>query len=138
MSGRRRRKRRSGRTGLRIGDATRLQMDCLVPDPQGAVYLHYRKPQDAPRRGGPIDDELAAMIQAQQAYSAAVPGSTGRRQLGDLGVNAVLEWTAHVIFPPHDTFIVVISAEAGERRSAPRPRGVAEPDSLARLGVQFL
>ncbi len=26
-------------TGLRIGDATRLQMDCLVRDPQGAVHL---------------------------------------------------------------------------------------------------
>lgn len=26
------------RTGLRIGDATRLALDCLVRDPQGAVY----------------------------------------------------------------------------------------------------
>lgn len=54
------------RTGLRIGDATRLQMDCLIRDPQGAVYLRYRNHKMRRDAVVPIDDELAAMIQAQQ------------------------------------------------------------------------
>jgi len=41
------------RTGLRIGDATRLGLDCLIHDHQGAVYLHYRNHKNAPRRHGP-------------------------------------------------------------------------------------
>lgn len=55
------------RTGLRIGDATRLQLDCLVRDPQGAVYLRYRNHKMRRDAMVPIDDELAAMIEAQQA-----------------------------------------------------------------------
>ena len=50
------------RTGLRIGDATRLQMDCLIRDPQGAVYLRYRNHKMRRDAMVPIDDELAAMI----------------------------------------------------------------------------
>jgi len=55
------------RTGLRIGDATRLQMDCLIRDPQGAVYLRYRNHKMRRDAMVPVDDELAAMIEAQQA-----------------------------------------------------------------------
>ena len=55
------------RTGLRIGDATRLALDCLVRDPQGAVYLRYRNHKMRRDAVVPIDDELAAMIEAQQA-----------------------------------------------------------------------
>ncbi|ETZ64050.1 tyrosine-type recombinase/integrase [Mycobacterium avium subsp. hominissuis] len=54
------------RTGLRIGDATRLALDCLVRDPQGAVYLRYRNHKMRRDAVVPIDDELTAMIQTQQ------------------------------------------------------------------------
>jgi len=55
------------RTGLRIGDATRLALDCLVRDPQGAVYLRYRNHKMRRDALVPIDDELTTMIQTQQA-----------------------------------------------------------------------
>ena len=55
------------RTGLRIGDATRLALDCLVRDPQGAVYLRYRNHKMRRDAVVPIDDELTTMIEAQQA-----------------------------------------------------------------------
>ena len=55
------------RAGLRIGDATRLQMDCLIRDPQGAVYLRYRNHKMRRDAMVPIDDELAAMVEAQRA-----------------------------------------------------------------------
>ena len=51
---------------MRIGDATRLPLDCLVRDPQGAVYLRYRNHKMRRDAVVPIDDELTAMIQAQQ------------------------------------------------------------------------
>ena len=54
------------RTGLRIGDATRLALDCLVRDPQGAVYLRYRNHKMRRDAVVPIDDELTTMIQTQQ------------------------------------------------------------------------
>ncbi|PBJ39266.1 transposase [Mycobacterium avium subsp. hominissuis] len=54
------------RSGLRIGDATRLELDCLVRDPQDAVYLRYRNHKMRRDAMVPIDDELAAMITAQQ------------------------------------------------------------------------
>src|SRR6185437_15118798 len=54
------------RTGLRIGDATRLGLDCLIRDHQGAVYLHYRNHKMRRDAVVPIDDELTAMIQTQQ------------------------------------------------------------------------
>ena len=54
------------RTGLRIGDATRLALDCLIRDPQGAVYLRYRNHKMRREAVVPIDDELATLIQAQQ------------------------------------------------------------------------
>ena len=65
------------RTGLRIGDATRLQMDCLVRDPQGAVYLRYRNHKMRRDAVVPIDDELAAMIQEQQARTRQRFPTTG-------------------------------------------------------------
>jgi len=54
-------------TGLRIGDATGLGLDCLIRDPQGAVYLRYRNHKMRRDAVVPIDDELATMIEAQQA-----------------------------------------------------------------------
>jgi hypothetical protein len=65
------------RTGLRIGDATRLQLDCLVRAPQGAVYLRYRNHKMRRDAVVPIDDELAAMIQAQQTRTRRRFPSTG-------------------------------------------------------------
>ena len=54
------------RTGLRIGDATRLPLDCLIRDHQGAVYLRYRNHKMRRDAVVPIDDELTTMIEAQQ------------------------------------------------------------------------
>jgi hypothetical protein len=54
------------RTGLRIGDATRLALDCQVRNPQGAVYLRYRNHKMRRDAVVPIDDELTTMIEAQQ------------------------------------------------------------------------
>jgi integrase len=65
------------RTGLRIGDATRLALDCLVRDPQGAVYLRYRNHKMRRDALVPIDDELTAMIQAQQARTRQRFPTTG-------------------------------------------------------------
>jgi integrase len=65
------------RTGLRIGDGTRLQMDCLVRDPQGAVYLRYRNHKMRRDAVVPIDDELATMIEAQQARTRQRFPTTG-------------------------------------------------------------
>ena len=53
-------------TGLRIGDATRLALDCLIRDHQGAVYLRYRNHKMRRDAVVPIDDELTTMIEAQQ------------------------------------------------------------------------
>ena len=55
------------RTGLRVGDATRLPLDCLIRDRQSAVYLRYRNHKMRRDAIVPIDDELTAMIEAQQA-----------------------------------------------------------------------
>ncbi len=65
------------RTGLRIGDATRLALDCLVRDPQGAVYLRYRNHKMRRDAVVPIDDELTAMIQTQQERTRQQFPTTG-------------------------------------------------------------
>ena len=65
------------RTGLRIGDATRLALDCLIRDPQGAVYLRYRNHKMRRDAVVPIDDQLAAMIEAQQARTQLQFPGTG-------------------------------------------------------------
>lgn len=65
------------RTGLRIGDATRLALDCLIRDPQGAVYLRYRNHKMRREAVVPIDDELATMIEAQQACTRQRFPTTG-------------------------------------------------------------
>jgi Phage integrase family len=59
------------RTGLRVGDVTRLAFDCIVRDHQGAPYLRYWNHKM--RREGlvPIDEDLLAEIAAQQQRVAA-------------------------------------------------------------------
>jgi integrase len=54
-------------TGLRIGDATRLPHNCIVHDQQGAPYLHYWNHKLKREGLVPIDEELVAGIQDQQA-----------------------------------------------------------------------
>jgi len=54
------------RTGLRIGDASRLGLDCVVRDHQHAPYLHYRNHKMRRDAMVPIDDELVTMIEEQR------------------------------------------------------------------------
>lgn len=64
-------------TGLRIGDATRLTIDCLVRDPQGAPYLHYRNHKMRRDAMVPIDEHLAVAIgDQQQRIRARYPNAT--------------------------------------------------------------
>src|SRR6476619_1943587 len=65
------------RTGLRIGDATRLALDCLVRDPQGAVYLRYRNHKMRRDAVVPIDAELTSMIEAQRTRTRQQLPTTG-------------------------------------------------------------
>lgn len=53
-------------TGLRLGDARRLGIDCLIRDPQQAAYLHYRNHKMRREAIVPIDDQLAVKIEDQQ------------------------------------------------------------------------
>jgi integrase/ferredoxin len=54
------------RTGLRVGDATRLAFDCIIRDGHGAPYLRYWNHKLAREGLVPIDDDLAGEIAAQQ------------------------------------------------------------------------
>lgn len=53
-------------TGLRVGDACTLQVDCLVRDDQGAPYLHYTNHKMRRDAFVPIGVELAEAISVQQ------------------------------------------------------------------------
>lgn len=64
-------------TGLRIADAYRLEIDCLVRDAQGAPYLRYLNHKMKREAMVPIDDELAAaIVQQQSAVLADTPEAT--------------------------------------------------------------
>lgn len=54
------------RCGLRVGDATRLSYDCLVTDDKGAPYLRYVNHKMNREALVPLDEELHALILAQQ------------------------------------------------------------------------
>lgn len=54
------------RCGLRISDALRLKPDCLVTDPEGAPYLRYFNHKMKREALVPIDEQLQALIVAQQ------------------------------------------------------------------------
>lgn len=58
-------------TGLRVGDACRLALDCLVRDNHGAPYLRYRNHKMARDAVVPIGDDLASAVTEQQASVAA-------------------------------------------------------------------
>src|SRR5262249_42178015 len=53
-------------TGLRVGDASRLRVDCLVHDGQGAPYLRYTNHKMRRDAFVPIDTDLAEAITPQQ------------------------------------------------------------------------
>ena len=54
------------RTGLRVSDACKLGIACLVRDSQGAPYLRYRNHKMRREAMVPVDDQLAAMIGDRQ------------------------------------------------------------------------
>ena len=54
------------RCGLRISNAARLPCDCVVLDADGAPYLRYYNPKMKREALVPIDEELQALIGAQQ------------------------------------------------------------------------
>lgn len=53
------------RTGLRLSDTYRLEIDCLLNDNQNAPYLRYFNHKMSREATLPIDDELAAAITQQ-------------------------------------------------------------------------
>ncbi|MEO3858492.1 tyrosine-type recombinase/integrase [Acrocarpospora sp. B8E8] len=53
-------------TGLRVGDGSRLRLDCIVRDGQGAPYLRYTNHKMRRDAFVPIDTDLAQAIAAQQ------------------------------------------------------------------------
>lgn len=53
-------------TGLRVGDGSRLRLDCVVRDGQGAPYLRYTNHKMRRDAFVPIDTDLAEAIAAQQ------------------------------------------------------------------------
>lgn len=64
-------------TGLRITDAYRLEIDCLVRDAQGAPYLRYRNHKMKREAIVPIDEQLAnAVDQQQRTVLAELPTAT--------------------------------------------------------------
>lgn len=62
--------------GLRIGDATRLGIDCLIHDPAAATYLRYRNHKMRREAIVPIDEQLAAKIADQQRRARAAHPDT--------------------------------------------------------------
>jgi integrase len=65
------------RTGLRINDAARIELDCVVRDNQEAPYLRYNNHKMRREAFVPIDDELADEIRHQQeAVLADRPAAT--------------------------------------------------------------
>jgi integrase len=65
------------RTGLRVGDACKLGISCLVRDGQGAPYLHYRNHKMRRDAMVPVDDQLAAMMEdRQRQVRQRYPGGT--------------------------------------------------------------
>ena len=56
------------RCGLRVGDALRLPLDCLVHDADAAPYLRYFNNKMKREALVPIDDELETAIREQQQH----------------------------------------------------------------------
>ena len=67
------------RCGLRISSAVSLPWDCVVTDADGAPYLRYYNTKMKREALVPIDDELQAMISAQQQTATGNAGRPGPR-----------------------------------------------------------
>lgn len=63
------------RAGLRITDALQLSRDCIVADAEGAPYLRYFNHKMKREALVPIDEELHALIAAQQARISHGPSA---------------------------------------------------------------
>jgi integrase len=61
------------RAGLRVSDALGLPTDCLVTDTDGAPYLRYDNHKMRRQALVPIDEQLHALVVAQQARVADAP-----------------------------------------------------------------
>lgn len=62
------------RTGMRIGDARRLTVDCIDRDQHGAAYLRYHNHKMRRDARTPIDDALAdAIVELQQEVRDQYP-----------------------------------------------------------------
>lgn len=66
------------RCGLRVGDATKLQLDCVIRDGDGHPYLRYTNHKMRREAFVPLDDEVAAGIHSQQQHVRATrPDQSG-------------------------------------------------------------
>ncbi len=54
------------RCGLRVGDATKIGLDCVIRDADGAPYLRYYNSKMKREALVPIDEELDQQITEQQ------------------------------------------------------------------------
>lgn len=61
--------------GFRIGELTRLKLDCLKSNGKGGWYIQYQMYKMNKEHTKPISDELANVIQEQQAYIKRIFGS---------------------------------------------------------------
>lgn len=61
--------------GFRIGELTRLKLDCLKSDGKGGWYIQYQMYKMNKEHTKPISNELANVIQEQQAYIKRILGS---------------------------------------------------------------
>lgn len=61
------------RCGLRVSDALRLPRECVVTDAEGAPYLRYLNHKMRREALVPIDEQLQALIAAQQQCVGQAP-----------------------------------------------------------------
>lgn len=61
------------RCGLRVGDATRLDYDCLITDGHGGTYLRYTNHKMNREALVPVDEELHGLITDQQTRITSGP-----------------------------------------------------------------
>jgi integrase/transposase-like protein len=62
--------------GFRIGELTRLSLDCLKSDSKGGWYVQYYMDKMKKEHTKPISNELAKVIQEQQEYIIGVFGTS--------------------------------------------------------------
>ena len=87
------------RCRLRVGDATRLSYDGLVTDPRGAPYLRYVNHQMNREALVPVDEQMRALITAQQARlgDGHTPPRAGRHGQGHFPTQQAALKTLHLV-----------------------------------------